>query len=108
MGVTLTPIGIHTDLLGNNMIFEYTYRTPNNTPELIFNCPLVMLPVCLVSEPSQSLASHRRVRGAYCKINGVNSKQVTGRCGKEGFLLIKQEKAFDVALGTCSLMGEPL
>lgn len=64
--------------------------------------------VCLVSEPSQSLASHRRARGAYWKINGVNAKQVTGRCGKEGFLLIKQEKAFDVALGTCSLMGETI
>lgn len=64
--------------------------------------------VCLVSEPSQSLASHRRVRGAYWKINGVNAKQVTGRCGKEGFVLIKQERAFDVAPGTCSLMGKPL
>lgn len=66
--------------------------------------------VCLVPEPSHSPASHRRVRGAYWKINGVSAKQVTGRCGKgrEGFLLIKQDKAFDVALGTCSLMGEPL
>lgn len=64
--------------------------------------------MCLVSEPLLSLASHRRVRGAYWKINGVNAKQVTGRCGKEGFLLIKQGKAFDVAPGTCSLMGEPL
>lgn len=64
--------------------------------------------VCLASEPSHSPASHRRVRGAYWKINGVSAKQVTGRCGKEGFLLIKQDKAFDVALGTCSLMGEPL
>ena len=44
----------------------------------------------LVPKPSQSLASHRRVRGAYWKINGVNAKQVTGRCGKEGLLLIKQ------------------
>lgn len=63
---------------------------------------------CLVPEPSQSPASHRRVRGAYWKINGMSAKQVTGRCGKEGSLLIKQDKAFDVALGTCSLMAEPL